>query len=150
MSTRQPVPTLPPQRPNFPVEEETQPRGQAQMQVENAHHVVRSRAYSFVVDATGQPIELGSGRFAKAYLGEEHWLESKTAFRRRVAIKILQKGVGHEDGLRFQMEKELLEHAQGHPNIVTLYASGESDNPDFVPPAICDKVENDFLVLELC
>jgi hypothetical protein len=37
-------------------------------------HVVRSRAYAFVLDANGQPQELGSGRFAKAYLGEERWL----------------------------------------------------------------------------
>ncbi len=113
-------------------------------------HVVRSRAYSFVLDAHGLPVELGSGRFAKAYLGEERWLESKTAFRRNVAIKILQKGVSAEDGLRFQLEKELLERVQGHPNIITLYASGESDNVDFLPHAIRDKVENDFLILELC
>src|SRR5687768_18271863 len=47
-----------------------------------AAHIERSRAYSFVIDPNGQPVELGSGRFAKAYLGEERWLESKTAFRR--------------------------------------------------------------------
>src|SRR5688500_16434823 len=115
-----------------------------------AIHVTRSRAYSFVMDGEGMPIELGSGRFAKAYLGEERWLESKTAFRRPVAIKILQKGVSEEDALRFQLEKELLERVQGHPNIITLYASGESDNPDFIPAAIRDKVENDFMILELC
>jgi serine/threonine protein kinase len=113
-------------------------------------HVVRSRAYSFVLDAQGQPTELGSGRFAKAYLGEERWLESKTAFRRNVAIKILQKGVSEQDALRFQLEKELLERVQGHPNIITLYASGESDNPDFIPAMLRDKVENDFMILELC
>jgi serine/threonine protein kinase len=113
-------------------------------------HVVRSRAYSFVLDQHGLPVELGSGRFAKAYLGEERWLESKTAFRRNVAIKILQRGVSQEDQLRFQLEKELLERVQGHPNIVTLYASGESDNHDFIPPPIRDKVENDFMILELC
>src|SRR5437899_1425590 len=96
-------------------------------------HVMRERAYSFVLDPSGQPIELGSGRFAKAYLGEERWIESKTAFRRNVAIKILQRGVGPEDALRFQMEKELIERVQGHPNIITLYASGESENPDFIP-----------------
>src|SRR5512135_222915 len=66
--------------------------------------VSRSRVYRFVLDPTGRPIELGSGRFAKAYLGEEQWLESKTVFRRDVAIKLLQKGVSEEDGLRFQME----------------------------------------------
>jgi serine/threonine protein kinase len=113
-------------------------------------HVVRSRAYAFVLDAAGQPKELGSGRFAKAYLGEECWLESKTAFRRHVAIKILQKGVSEQDALRFQLEKELLERVQGHPNIITLYASGESDDPEFIPPSLRDKVENDFMILELC
>jgi serine/threonine protein kinase len=113
-------------------------------------HVVRSRAYAFVLDANGQPQELGSGRFAKAYLGEERWLESKTAFRRNVAIKILQKGVSEQDAMRFQLEKELLERVQGHPNIITLYASGESDNPDFIPHGLRDKVENDFMILELC
>ncbi|HZS38373.1 MAG TPA: protein kinase, partial [Polyangia bacterium] len=112
--------------------------------------VTRSRTYSFVLDLNGMPLELGSGRFAKAYLGEERWNESKTAFRRNVAIKILQKGVSEEDALRFQMEKELLERVQGHPNIITLYASGESDNADFVPAPIRDKVENDFMIIELC
>ncbi|MCA9676282.1 MAG: protein kinase [Myxococcales bacterium] len=112
-------------------------------------HVVRSRAYAFVLDADGHPIELGSGRFAKAYLGEERWLESKTALRRQVAIKILQKGVSEEDALRFQLEKELLERVQGHPNIITLYGSGESEDPEFVPPSLRDRVENDFMVLEL-
>jgi serine/threonine protein kinase len=113
-------------------------------------HVVRSRAYAFSLDANGQAVELGSGRFAKAYLGEERWLESKTAFRRPVAIKILQKGVSEEDALRFQLEKELLERVQGHPNIITLYASGESDNGEFIPHSLRDKVENDFMILELC
>src|SRR5439155_24780568 len=41
-------------------------------------YVSRSRIYAFVVDETGMPIELGSGRFAKAYLGESRWVESKT------------------------------------------------------------------------
>ena len=97
-------------------------------------HVTRSRAYSFVLDARGQPIELGSGRFAKVFLGEERWLESKTDFRRPIVIKILQKGVSEEDHMRFQMEKELLERVQGHPNIVELFASGEGEDSD-VPPA---------------
>ncbi|MGQ0508371.1 MAG: protein kinase [Myxococcaceae bacterium] len=111
-------------------------------------NVSRSRVYAFVLDAEGNPIELGSGRFAKAYLGEERWLESKTAFTRKVAIKLLQKGVSEEDGMRFQMEKELLERVQGHPNIIHLYASGEGDNPDFIPRSVRDKVENDFMILE--
>jgi serine/threonine protein kinase len=113
-----------------------------------AAHVVRSRAYAFVLDGRGTPIEVGSGRFAKAYLGEERWLESKTDFRRYVVIKILQKGVTDEDRMRFQIEKELLERVQGHPNIVGLHASGEADDPEFVPSLISDKVENDFVILE--
>ncbi|MCG8418552.1 MAG: protein kinase [Proteobacteria bacterium] len=112
-------------------------------------YINRARTYAFVVDKTGNPIELGSGRFAKAYLGEERWVQSKTAFRRNVAIKILQKGVSAEDQMRFQMEKELLELVQGHPNIIELLASGESDNPAFVPPQLRDRVDNDFMVLEL-
>ena len=111
-------------------------------------NVTRSRAYSFVLDAQGQPVELGSGRFAKVYLGEERWLESKTDFRRPIVIKILQKGVSEDDHLRFQMEKELLERVQGHPNIVELYASGEQETTTFLPPVIRDKVETEFMILE--
>jgi serine/threonine protein kinase len=111
-------------------------------------HVVRSRAYSFVLDARGLPVELGSGRFAKAFLGEERWVESKTDFRREVVIKILQRGVSDEDHLRFQMEKELLERVQGHPNIVHLFASGESEDPEFVPASIRDHLQSEFVVLE--
>jgi len=110
--------------------------------------VVRSRAYSFVLDAEGKPVELGSGRSAKAYLGEERWLESKTDFRREVVIKILQKGVAEEDAMRFQMEKDLVERVQGHPNIVHLFASGEGDDPSFIPESIRDKVECEFMIIE--
>ena len=112
-------------------------------------YIARQRTYAFVMDENGMPIELGSGRFAKAYLGEERWVESKTTFRRNVAIKILQKGVSAEDGMRFQMEKEILERVQGHPNIVELLTSGEGDNEHFIPPQIRDRVENDFMLLEL-
>ncbi|MGH7294797.1 MAG: protein kinase, partial [Polyangiaceae bacterium] len=94
-------------------------------------HVVRTRAYAFVLDGRGLPIEVGSGRFAKAYLGEERWLESKTDYRRSVVIKILQKGVSDEDRMRFQIEKELLERVKGHQNIVGLHCSGEADDPEF-------------------
>ncbi len=112
-------------------------------------YVSRSRIYAFVVDETGLPIELGSGRFAKCYLGEERWVESKTTLRRPVAIKALQRGVSAEDQMRFQMEKEILERVQGHPNIVELLGSGEGDSAGFIPPMIRDRVENDFMILEL-
>jgi serine/threonine protein kinase len=110
--------------------------------------VQRSRAYSFVLDARNQPIELGSGRFAKVYLGEERWLESKTDFRRPIVVKILQKGVNEEDHMRFQMEMELLERVQGHPSIVELFASGEGEDQTFLPPSIRDKCETEFMILE--
>jgi serine/threonine protein kinase len=116
-------------------------------------YVARNRIYAFVIDDAGMPIELGSGRFAKAYLGEERWLESKTAVRRPIAIKVLQKGVSGEDQMRFQMEKEILERVQGHPNIVELLASGEAGSPGcsdaFIPPSVRDKLDNDFMILEL-
>src|SRR6185295_3681303 len=112
------------------------------------NHVTRSRTYAFVLEE-GAPVELGSGRFAKAYLGEERWVESKTVFTQKVAIKLLQKGVSEEDRLRFQMEKELLERVQGHPNIITLHASGEGDTAAFIPHSLRDKVENDFMIVEL-
>jgi serine/threonine protein kinase len=113
-----------------------------------ATHVLRSRAYAFQLDAAGKPIELGSGRSAKAFLGEERWIESKTDFRRDVVIKVLQKGVSEQDHMRFQMEKELLERVQGHPHIVHLYASGENEDPEFIPASIRDKVECEFVILE--
>ena len=112
-------------------------------------YVNRSRVYAFVVDEAGNPIELGSGRFAKAYRGEERWVESKTTMRRPIAIKCLQRGVSEEDQMRFQIEKEILERVQGHPNIVEILASGEGDNPNFIPPQLRDRVENDFMILEL-
>jgi serine/threonine protein kinase len=114
----------------------------------SSFHITRSRAYSFVLDARGLPIELGSGRFAKAYLGEERWLESKTDYRKPIVIKILQKGVSEEDHMRFQMEKELLERVQGHPNIVELMCSGENEDLNFLPASIRDKVDTEFMILE--
>lgn len=111
-------------------------------------HVRRDRAYSFVLDSQGQPVEIGAGRFARAFLGEERWLESKTDYRRDVVIKVLQKGVSHEGYLRFQTEKELLERVQGHDNIVELLASGEGEDAVFLPESIRDRVEPDFMILE--
>ncbi|HUS68889.1 MAG TPA: protein kinase [Kofleriaceae bacterium] len=112
-------------------------------------YISRARSYAFVVDAAGHPIELGSGRFGKAFLGEERWVQSRTSFRRPVAIKILQRGVSDDDRARFQLEKEILERVQGHPNIVEVIASGEADNPGFVPPPLRARVDNDFVILEL-
>lgn len=117
--------------------------------VETGAFVTRRRMWSFVVDEAGQAIELGSGRFAKAYLGEERWVESKTAFSRPVAIKCLQRGVAGADHERFQIEKTILERVQGHPNIIELMGSGERASEAFVPPSARDKIVADFMILEL-
>ncbi|HEY5937926.1 MAG TPA: protein kinase [Kofleriaceae bacterium] len=115
--------------------------------------VTRNRVWAFCVDTTGRPIELGSGRYAKAYLGEETWPESKTALKRLVAIKCLQLGVVGDDAKRFQLEKQILERVQGHPNIVEILGSGERGSPGchdaFIPIVLRDRLQNDFMVLEL-
>jgi serine/threonine protein kinase len=144
------TPTPPPMQPyGSPIGMRADQHAPQQQYRAASAHVLRTRAYAFVVDARGIPVEIGSGRFGKAYLGEERWLESKTDFRRHVVIKVLQKGVDAEELMRFQMEKELLERVQGHPNIVKLFASGEGDDAaEFLPPSIRDKVESEFVVLE--
>jgi serine/threonine protein kinase len=161
--------TVPPQRPDdfaelrtteapsaFAIGSQLQPVLQHPQEVASGPampYVLRERTWQFVVDEHGQPIELGAGRFAKAYLGEERWLQSKTALRRPAAIKCLQRGVVGEDLARFQAEKEILERVQGHPNIVELFGSGEAGSPGcgdaFLPPLVRDKLVNDFMVLEL-
>jgi serine/threonine protein kinase len=110
--------------------------------------VIRSSAFSFVLDPFGRPIEVGSGRFAKVFLGEERRLESKTDFRRPVVIKVLQKGVHAIDRARFQLEMELLERVQGHPSIVELVASGDGFEADFLPAVLHETCEAEFMVLE--
>ena len=151
----------PPPRPTFARRSEPPPIANEQLafapppyvQAAPSAYVTRNRVYAFVLDDAGQPVELGSGRFAKAYRGEERWVESKTALRRPIAIKALQRGVGPEDRMRFQMEKRILERVQGHPNIVELLCSGEAGSPGctdaFIPPVLRDKLENDFMMLEL-
>ena len=115
--------------------------------------ITHSRTWSFVLDEAGRAIELGSGRFAKAYLGEERWLESMIGFTRPVAIKCLQRGVVGADLERFQIEKTILERVQGHPNIIELMGSPERGSPgwseSFIPPILRDKIDNDFMILEL-
>jgi serine/threonine protein kinase len=107
----------------------------------------QSRTYSFVLDEAGRPIEIGSGRFARVFLGEERWVESATDLKRPVAIKMLAKGVGAHDAGRFRMEKQLLERVQGHPSIVELFGSGFSSDPG-LPALIREQCDGDFMILE--
>jgi serine/threonine protein kinase len=111
-------------------------------------HLVRSRHYAFSLDNLGQPIEIGSGRFAKVFLGAERWMESLTNRRRPVVIKMLQKGVAKSDAQRFQIEKELLERVQGHPGIVELLASGICEDVEQLPAIVRNTCEASFMILE--
>ena len=113
-------------------------------------YVSRSRIYAFVVDETGMPIELGSGRFAKAYLGEERWVESQdhaappgrdqvpAARRHRRRPDAVPDGEG-DPGARPGSP----EHRRA------ARARAKATAPGFIPPSIRDKVENDFMILEL-
>jgi serine/threonine protein kinase len=122
--------------------------GEAPASRREAMTVIRSSAFRFVLDPHGKPIEVGSGRFAKVFLGEERRLESKTNFRRPVVIKVLQKGVHAIDRARFQLEMELLERVQGHPSIVELVASGDGFEANFLPAVLHETCETEFMILE--
>lgn len=67
-----------------------------------------SRTYAFVVDDGGRPIEVGADRFTRVFLGEERRVESETGLRRPVVIKMLAKGVGDDEAMRFRSEQQLL------------------------------------------
>jgi serine/threonine protein kinase len=106
-----------------------------------------SRTYSFVVDDAGRPIEVGSGRFARVFLGEERRIESETELRLPVVIKMLAKSVAEDDAMRFRSEKQLLARVQGHPSIVALLGSGKTTDPG-LPALIREQCEGDYMILE--
>ncbi len=107
----------------------------------------RSRTYAFAGDEIDRPIVLGSGRFARLYLGYERREESLTHQERPVVIKMLQKDLEDEEISRFRQEKSLLEYLQGHPSIVELLASGTIDE-ETLPVEVKANCEGDFLILE--
>src|SRR5688500_4297042 len=65
-------------------------------------------------------VEIGRGGFGVVYRA------TQTTFRREVALKILP-GVDDETGRRFERECQAAGQLSGHPNIVTVYDSGQSD-----------------------
>lgn len=135
-------PGPPPPAPLFPED----PQRTASASVTD-YKIHRGRTYAFVLDMRGQPIEIGSGRFARVFLGEERWVESETDVKRPVAIKMLAKGVAGDEAKRFRMEKQLLERVQGHPAIVELLGSGVTNDPG-LPQLVRDRCEGDFMILE--
>ena len=88
-------------------------------------YVSRSRIYAFVVDETGhadrarlRPLREGLPR--RGALGRVE--DRRCAGRSRSSA--CSAACRDEDQMRFQMEKEILERVQGHPNIVELLALG--------------------------
>jgi len=67
--------------------------------------------------------ELGRGGMGVVYLGER----DMETFRRRVAIKVLKRGMDTEEILsRFKLEEQLLA-SMNHPGIARLYDAGVTD-----------------------
>jgi formylglycine-generating enzyme required for sulfatase activity/serine/threonine protein kinase len=68
--------------------------------------------------------EIGSGGMGKVYLAERE----DGAFHRRVAIKVLKRGMDTEDVLRrFNLERQVLAGLE-HPNIARLYDGGATED----------------------
>jgi hypothetical protein len=110
-------------------------------------HFRRSRTYAFVVDNMGRPIEIGSGSYARVFLGQERWSESLTELQRLVVIKMLHRRINEDDAQRFRIEKELLERVQGHPGIVEVLGSGTCTDPR-LPAAVNELCGGEFMILE--
>ena len=114
---------------------------------ESGFRFERVRSYSFALGPGGEPVEIGSGRFARVYLGFERRGEASADAARPVVIKMMQRDMDEGDATRFRMEKALLEHLQGHPSIVELISSGSITDPG-LPDGIWAECEGDYLVLE--
>ncbi|MHC4446564.1 MAG: protein kinase domain-containing protein [Planctomycetota bacterium] len=68
--------------------------------------------------------ELGRGGMGVVYLG----MREDDQFKRRVAIKVLKRGMDSEEILgRFELERQLLA-ALNHPGIARLYDGGQTDD----------------------
>ncbi len=68
--------------------------------------------------------ELGRGGMGVVYLG----MRDEDRFKRRVAIKVLKRGLDTEEILgRFDLERQLLA-ALNHPNIARMYEAGQTED----------------------
>ncbi len=68
--------------------------------------------------------EIGRGGMGMVYLG----VREEGRFQKRVAIKVIKKGMDSEDVLRrFELERQLLS-ALNHPNIARLYDGGTTED----------------------
>lgn len=75
--------------------------------------------------------EIGSGGFAKVYAATEDF------FDRRVAVKVLTQELDASDRRRFERECRTMARLSDHPNVVTLYSAGYTDD------------DRPFIVMEL-
>ncbi len=79
--------------------------------------------------------ELGRGGMGVVYLGER----TDDRFKRRVAIKVLKRGMDTDEVLRrFDLERQVLA-AMNHPGIARLYDAGETN--DGTPYFVMEYVE---------
>jgi serine/threonine protein kinase/uncharacterized RDD family membrane protein YckC len=65
---------------------------------------------------------IGRGGFSVVYSA------SHTLFKRRMAVKLLNALTKESDRLRFERECEVLGRLSDHPNVVSVYNAGYSDN----------------------
>src|SRR5690625_2881288 len=76
---------------------------------------------------------LGAGGFADVFLFEQHMP------RRKVAVKVMLKGMVDEDLIRmFRDEADAMAHLSAHPSIVTIYeASISADGRPYLVMEFC-------------
>jgi non-specific serine/threonine protein kinase/serine/threonine-protein kinase len=87
--------------------------------------------------------EVGRGGMGVVYAG----MQESDGFKRRVAIKLLKRGMDTEDVLRrFELERQLLA-TLNHPGIARLYEAGQTD--DGLPYFVMEYVEG-LTITEYC
>ena len=77
---------------------------------------------SLGVPGITEPVEIGRGGFGVVYRATE------TDLRRSVAVKMLRSGLDERGRDRFDRERQAMGSLSGHPNIVTVYRSGFTED----------------------
>jgi serine/threonine protein kinase len=74
------------------------------------------------IDGLADAELIGRGGFAKVYASTD------TRFGRRVAVKVLGSSLGEAERRRFDRECAILGRLSGHPNVITVYSGGYTDD----------------------